>query len=386
MVIPNTITSIENCAFYGCSGLTSVTIPNSVTSIGMDAFKGCSGLRYVNISDLEAWCKISFSGVFAPDVGRIGVSSNPLSYAHHLYLNGEEIKDLVIPNTVTSIKQFAFSGCCGLTSVIVPSPITTIGFAAFYGCDGMSTITIPNSMTSIGEYAFYGCKALEKVKCYAENVPQAELAFMDYNERFQLNPNSALYVPAQSLTKYKKFSYSRSWGCFKTIYAIEDGEPEKCSTPSISYANKQLTFSCETEGVEYHYTITDSDIKSDVASSINLSATYEISVYASKPGYYNSDVATATLVWTDAIFTETTETPTSAKAITESIPVLIFANGGTVTVKSEVDGQKVEVYAVNGQALGASTIQNGQATIATSMQRGEIVIVKVGNKSVKVKN
>ena len=117
--------------------------------------------------------------------------------------------------------------------------------------------------------------------------------------------------------------------------------------------------------MEYHYTITDSDIKSDVSSSIDLSATYEISVYATKSGYTNSDVATATLVWTDAIFTVTTsETPTSAKAIAESIPVLISANGGVITVKSE---------------------QDGQATITTNLQRGEIVIVKVGGRSVKVK-
>ena len=171
-------------------------------------------------------------------------------------------------------------------------------------------------------------------------------------------------------------------GTFKAI----EGDLPKCATPSISYSNKKLTFSCETEGVEYQYTITDSDIKTDLANEVSLSATYEISVYATKSGYTNSDVATATLVWTDAIFTETTETPTSAKAVAESIPVLISACGGTITVKSEVDGQKVEVYAVNGKALGAATIQNGQATIATPMQRGEIVIVKVGNKSVKVKN
>lgn len=94
-------------AFYNCSRLTSVTIGNGVKSIGNDAFWGCDGLTSVNISDLSAWCKISFSGS----------SSNPLYYAHKLYLNGALVKDLVIPNDVTSIGKFAFFGCSGLTSV-----------------------------------------------------------------------------------------------------------------------------------------------------------------------------------------------------------------------------------------------------------------------------
>ena len=85
---------IASTAFSGCSGLTSVTIPNSVTSIGNSAFSGCSGLTSVNISDLAAWCNIEFS-------------SNPLYYAHHLYINGNEITNLVIHNSVTSIANSA---------------------------------------------------------------------------------------------------------------------------------------------------------------------------------------------------------------------------------------------------------------------------------------
>ena len=171
----------------------------------------------------------------------------------------------------------------------------------------------------------------------------------------------------------------------KAIAGSEEGA-NKCATPTISYADKKLTFACETEGVEYHYTITDSDIKSDVSSSIDLTATYNISVYATKSGYTNSDVATATLVWTDAIFTVTTpETPTSAKEVKESIPVLISANGGVITVKSEQDGQPVAVYTADGKALGSATVKDGQASVATNLQRGEIVIVKVGGRSVKVK-
>jgi len=124
ITIPNSVTSIGSTAFEYCTGLTSVTIPNSVTSIGDEAFYGCTGLTRVDISDVEAWCNILFNDS----------SSNPLCYAHHLYLNGEEIKDLVIPNSVTSIGNYAFEYCSALTSVTIPNSVTSIGSYAFSYC------------------------------------------------------------------------------------------------------------------------------------------------------------------------------------------------------------------------------------------------------------
>ena len=122
--IPNSMTYIGEGAFYGCSSLTSVTIPNSVTYIGVDAFSGCTGLTKVHISDITAWCRIQFTHY----------SSNPLYYAHHLYLNGEEVTSLTIPYPVTSTGDYAFYNCTGLTSVTIPDYVTSIGNYAFYGC------------------------------------------------------------------------------------------------------------------------------------------------------------------------------------------------------------------------------------------------------------
>ena len=144
VTILSSVTSIGNYAFYNCSGLESVTIPSSVTSIGPSAFSNCSGLTEVHITDLEAWCKIKF--------GRY--DSNPLYYAHHIYLNDSEIKDLVIPNSVTEIGYSAFYGCSGLTSIEIPNSVTSIGGSAFYNCSGLTSVTIPNSVTSIGSSAF----------------------------------------------------------------------------------------------------------------------------------------------------------------------------------------------------------------------------------------
>ena len=150
LVIPNSVTSIGSLAFNNCSGLTSVTIPNSVTSIGKAVFSGCSGLTSVHISDLAAWCNISFS-------------SNPLNNAHHLYLNGTEVTDLIIPDGVTSISSSAFSGCSGLTSVTIPNSVTSISSSAFNNCSGLTSVTIGNSVTSIGSGVFSGCSGLTAV-------------------------------------------------------------------------------------------------------------------------------------------------------------------------------------------------------------------------------
>ena len=154
VVIPDSVTSIGSCAFYGCSRLTSVTIGNGVQSIGSYAFRGCSGLTGVYITDLAAWCGIAFGDLD---------TSQPLCYAHNLYLNGELVTDLVIPDSVQSIGSYAFYHCSGLTSVTIPDSVTSIGRFAFFDCSGLTSVTIGNSVKSIGDYAFGYCSSLTSV-------------------------------------------------------------------------------------------------------------------------------------------------------------------------------------------------------------------------------
>ena len=161
VVIPESITyngnsykvTIIGDAFKMCPDLTSITIPPTVTKIG-DFFctGGVSNLKEVHISDLAAWCSVSMTG-----------SISLLYYAHHLYLNNKEVKELVIPNSVTSIGDRAFSGYSGLTSVTIPNSVTSIGEGAFSNCTNLTSVTIGNSVTSIGKEAFYSCSGLTSV-------------------------------------------------------------------------------------------------------------------------------------------------------------------------------------------------------------------------------
>ena len=147
ITIPNSVTSIGNGAFYECSGLTSVTIGNCVTSIGNMAFYGCSALTKTNYTgDVAVWCDIKFGSYIA----------NPIYYSNNFYINDQEIKDLFIPNTVDTIYNSAFSGCKGLTSVTLGNSVTSIGNRAFYGCSSLTSIkSLAEVPPTLGSDAFY---------------------------------------------------------------------------------------------------------------------------------------------------------------------------------------------------------------------------------------
>ena len=155
ITIPDSIISIAQLAFSGCSSLISVTIGNGVTSIGEAAFKNCSHLTSVHISDLSAWCKISFDGY-----SENAAYTNPLSYGANLYLDGDLVTELTIPSDITEIKRLAFHGCSSLTSVTIPDGVTSIRAWAFNGCSSLTSITIPNSVAEIEYRAFYECNSL----------------------------------------------------------------------------------------------------------------------------------------------------------------------------------------------------------------------------------
>ena len=152
VTIPDSVTSIGSYAFYGCKGLTSVTIPDSVTNIDNAAFYNCTGLTSIYYtSDVASWCGISGLG-------------NLMSSSRILYIGGNKVEgDLVIPDSVTSIGDYAFSGCTGLTSVTIPDSVTSIGDYAFRYCTGLTSITIPSRVTSIGPASFGGCSSLESI-------------------------------------------------------------------------------------------------------------------------------------------------------------------------------------------------------------------------------
>ena len=224
IIIPNSVASIGNNVFIDCSSLQSITIPNSVTSIGSNAFIGCSSLQTIAIPN---------------SVTNIG---------NHAFCECSSLQSITIPNSVTNIGNELFAYCnalnsiivedgnaiydsrnnsnaiietksntliCGCKNTIIPNNITNIGNGAFCGCRDLKSISIPNSVNSIGEYAFSKCSGLEKIICYAKDVPITGSNAFDESD-FE---NAILFVPVESLNKYK---VTPPWSSFKTIKAIED--------------------------------------------------------------------------------------------------------------------------------------------------------------------
>ena len=355
VTIPNSVKSIGESAFWCCSGLTSLTIPNSVTSIGGNAFSDCFGLTSLTIPNSVT--SIEW-GAFS---GCSGLTS------------------LTIPNSVTSIGLQAFDGCSGLTSVTIPNSVTSIGWSAFRGCSGLTSVTIGSGVTSIEDYAFANCPELLDVYCYAEKVPSTESNAFDgsYPEY------ATLHVPDASIDSYKP---KTPWSSFGKIVGLSGGEPEqpeveKCATPVVTYVDGCLEITCETEGAEFITDIADNDIKKHYESKIELSATYNIEVFAVKANCENSDTVSVALVWVE---NGDTDVETGILSV-PAAPVLIQGNGGVLSVSGLAKDTEVVVYTISGTEVARATATDGTATISTGLQSGTIVVVKFGNKSVKVR-
>ena len=151
ITIPSGVTSIGDSAFSNCD-LTSIKIPSSVTSIGADAFQ-FYGSMDVYIDDIYSWCNIEFGNAYSHPLNRSSTN---------LYLDGELITELVIPEGVTRIPGYSFSGQKTITSVKIPSTVTSIGAYAFSGCSSLASATLDegSKLQSIGSYAFSGCSSL----------------------------------------------------------------------------------------------------------------------------------------------------------------------------------------------------------------------------------
>ena len=173
IVIPSTynglpVTKIGDRAFNQRSNLTSISIPDTITAIGDGAFYYCVGLTSVYITDIAAWCAIDFASLH----------SNPLWSAHTLYLNGELVTDLTIPEGVTAICNYTFYNCDSLTSIVIPDSVTSIGDDAFNG-SGITEVSIPNGITTIGNRVFYDCNSLTSVTIPGSVISIGDSAFED---------------------------------------------------------------------------------------------------------------------------------------------------------------------------------------------------------------
>ena len=222
--IPNSVTNIGNSAFSECSSLTCINIPNSVTNIGDKTFSYCKSLANINIPnsvtnigngafsycDLLTKIKIPSSVVnmngnpFLEWNGDLHNESKAFIYEHQVLFNKDKTtliayrskeKNYIIPNSVTSIGDGAFSMCESLTNINIPNSVTNIGYSAFLGCKSLSSINIPNSVTNIGYSAFSECRSLTNIKIPNSVTSIGDWAFSSCSSLTSINiPNSVTNI------------------------------------------------------------------------------------------------------------------------------------------------------------------------------------------------
>lgn len=192
ITIPSSITMIRHDAFYNCPKLKKIYFYCKEGEVEERAFKGATNIKEMHIKDLSDFMNVQFYG------------GNPVRTSHDLYLNGNLITELNIPESVTKIKDYAFQGCSvrsinfpetvkelgiasfsecnNLTTVILPPSLKTIANSSFSYCKNLTSVTIPRSVEKL-EGAFENCKNLKKIICETEQVPVT-----DYMEFYQMSP------------------------------------------------------------------------------------------------------------------------------------------------------------------------------------------------------
>ena len=246
------VTHMGNQVFSGKTSLIGISVPSGVKKVQPAAFFNCTNLNEVHISSIEAWCNIYFELSIIAN----WPYSNPLYYAKNLYLNGELVTDLIIPNGVKKIPNYAFHGCTSIKSVIVGNDVEYIGARAFAECNhltsviipnanhdidlasnvfalcpnlesvtlgnsikeipiftfnectSLESITIPESVTEIDEYAFDGCTSLSTIYCRPITPPAIYYDYSGGGKKgsFPFNADMIIYVPIDSYNEYTKYT------------------------------------------------------------------------------------------------------------------------------------------------------------------------------------
>lgn len=381
ITLPNSITSLGNSCFKLCNKLTSVKLPDNITSLGDETFMTCRKLSVIELPkkliSLGQYCFMNCN------ITKLTLPNSITTIGQGCFYSCSNLETVTLPQNITNLPAACFEDCKELSEITLHEGITSLGQSCFAGCSSLTSIKLPKSINKITGPALYGCfencSNLSEVTCQWDNLDGIDVGSDAFNNIFS---EARLYIPKGTTEIYKA---KEPWSKFK--YIIEDNDvtedAEKCQTPTISYSDKKLTFTSPTEGAKYHYTITDDDVKTEAYTEdgiIDLSATYEISVYASADGYRNSDRATATLYFINAGL----ENTTGVVQIEQQRGVLISTNGGYISVSGLDDNEKVYLYNLQGISLAEGTACAGTATLNAGNEKG-IVIVKIGEQSIKVK-
>lgn len=235
-------------------------------------------------------------------------------------------------------------------------------------------------MTSIGGSAFQGCSGLTEIQSLPTTPPSCETGAFNNVSKF----DCTVKVPEESISAYNA---ANGWKEFWNIVALvgEGGgdnpptpEPKTCATPTITLQGGKIVVTTSTEGAECSTSITTNDVLSSKASEIELSGVYTITAYASKTGLWNSETATATLVWANP-----TMEGTGIMSMEMKKALLLRSNGNSIIVEGLEEGEMLELYTINGMMLDKVVSSGTSTTLGNGLLKHQTYIIKAGNRSIK---
>lgn len=341
---------LANYAFTNCSNLETVVYGEKINSLGIRVFSGCSSLTTLNVSGNSSQSNVicisknvdnisnyAFYGCTAiknihimdseNDLSLGSNGSNPLfyscplnyvyigrninynktsSYGYSPFYSNTSLKSVEITDKETEISENEFYGCTHLERVTIGDGITAIGNWAFSGCRSLKYFAFGSQVATIGQEAFSDCAAVTEIISKASTPPVCGTQALDDINKWDCK----LYVPDGCMAAYEA---ADQWMDFffkeegeGTATQNPEGQPEtgKCEKPTITIADGKIHFACATEGVTYTYHVTASDpsgVGNDIAPS-----SLTLTVYASKPGFENSDAASIEIAASAGIFGDLT--------------------------------------------------------------------------------
>ena len=363
--IPNSVTKIDDNAFYGCNGLTFVNIPNSVTTIGQNAFGDCKGLTSITIPNSVTAIDFAFFGCtsleefIVSDNNSVyksieGVLCNKEGTKLIGYPNGKE-NTYTVPNSVITIGNNAFYGCSGLTSVIIPSNVIKIEDAAFAYCSGLTFVTIPNSITSIESSTFYGCTALTSV-----SIPNSVITIKDF--AFLGCTGLKSITIQNSVTGIKVQAFD---GC-KGLTSI--------TIPNSVLILEPWVFRGCTQ-IKQIYCKGKTPARIDPETFIDIYDTCDLYVPQGANSAYRNDQ-----YW--GRFKSIIEQVATSISDIEVSNTNVYTENGYIVVKGGKLGDTVDIYSVSGSLLHKIKITDNIVRINVAPQ--SLYIVKAGDKSFKI--
>ncbi len=247
--IPNSVTTIGTYAFYNCTSLTTANIGNSVTSIGDKAFNACPSLTNITVaSDNPKYdSRNNCNAIIETETNTLifgckntTIPNSVTTIGNYAFYECSSLTSINIPNSVTYTGSYTFQNCTSLTIVNIPNSVTTIGYGTFWGCTSLTTINIPNSVTRIGQYTFSGCSSLTTI-----NIPNS-VTYIDVYAFSDCTSLTTINIP-NSVTSIGNYAFS---GCTSlttinipnSVTRIFDFTFFKCSSLTTAYIGNSVTF------------------------------------------------------------------------------------------------------------------------------------------------